>query len=362
MKKMKKTAVLLATMILTIGILAACGSNNEKPADGSGNASAASDKVYEITVNTTQAPMASTAVALQEACDAMEKASNGRLKFQIEYGGNLLGIMECWTGVADGRADISFCPSNIASDYLSITSNLFCVPFIGFENAQEAYDIYNQLRGEFSDIDAEYEAYGVKNLGVFFNGPDQIFMNKKGVSFSGMEDIKGMKLGTSEAFIVQYVNQNGGAAVFTSSADLYTNLDSGLIEGMCTHALLMQVTKCDDLIKSVVEFGDEGMMRGCSLMIMNKNTYDALPEDLQKIIDEGFAAYCQNGQKIQNNDVSAYMAKLKDNGCEIISLTEEQIAPMRELAVPITEATVSTVDSKGYQGTAIYNRIKDLIK
>ena len=358
---MKKLAFVFAAMILSAGILAACGSDNGKSADGSGNAAPA-DKVYEITVNTTQAPMASTSVALQEACDAMEEASNGRLKFQVEYGGNLLGIMECWTGVADGRADVSFCPSNIASDYLSITSNLFCVPFIGFENAQEAYDVYNQLRQEFPDIDAEYEAYGVKSLGVFFNGPDQIFMNKKGVSFSGMEDIKGMKLGTSEAFIVQYVNQNGGAAVFTSSADLYTNLDSGLIDGMCTHALLMQVTQCDDLIKTVVEFGDEGMMRGCSLMLMNKAKYDSLPEDLQKIVDEGFAGYCETAQGIQNNDVSTYMNKLKDNGCEFITLTEAQIAPMRELAGPMATAAISATENKGYQGQAIYDRIQELIR
>lgn len=360
MKSWKKMLAGGLAIILCVGILAACGSNKS----GSGTAAEGGDdgKVYEITVNTTQAPMASTSVALQAACDAMEEASNGRLKFQVEFGGNILGILECWTGVADGRADISFCPSNIASDYLSITSNLFCIPFVGFKNAQKAYDIYNQLRQEFPEIDGEYEAYGVKNLGAFFNGPDQIFMNKKGVTINGIEDIKGMKLGTSEPFIVQYINQNGGAAVYTSSADLYTNLDSGLIEGMCTHALLMQVTKCDELIKSVIEFGDEGMMRGCSLMLMNLDKYNSLPEDLQKVIDEGFADYCEAAQVIQNEDVSTYMDTLKANGCEMITLTEEQIAPMRKLAGTMTQSTIAAVEKKGYQGQAIYDRIQELIK
>lgn len=362
MKKITKIMTLIAAMLLIVSALAACGGNSNEGDTPESKANKDDGKVYEITVNMTQAPMATTSVALQEACDAIEEASGGRLKFQVEFGGNILGIMETWTGVADGRADISFCPSNVASDYLSLTSNLFCLPFIGFDNAQQAYDVYNQLREEYPEIDEEFEAYGVKNLGAFFNGPDQIFLNHAPGKFEGMDSIKGMKLGTSEAFLVQFINKNGGAAVFTSSADLYTNLDSGVIEGMSTHALLMQVTKSDELVKGIIEFGDEGMMRGCSLMIMNLDTFNSLPEDLQQLIVDGFADYCAKGQEIQNNDVASEIQKMKDNGAEVLTLTADQYEPLRELAKAMVDPVIQTANDKGYRGQEIYDRIQELSK
>lgn len=358
MKKMKK----LVTKFLSVGLvlamllaMASCGSSDSGSADDG--------KVYKIIVNTPQAAQASTTVALVEACDKITEASDGRIEFEIHDSGTLLGMLDAFTGVQDGLADITFVAANMGYDYLGISSRLTMLPFMGYESGQQAYDIYQTLRGEYPELDKEFEDNGLVNLGVFFNEGTNLYFKGENVNFSSVDDLKGMKVGVADKFLVDYLKEMGGTPVFTTNADIYTNIDNGVVDAVLQHPLIFQVTGCADLLNTVVEFGDSGIMRGSSMMIMNKNTYDGLPEDLQQILKDGFAEYCQTAQDIQINDSKAFNQSLADKGAEFITLTDDQIAGFKDLSVGVKDDCIKGLEDMGYENAQeIYDRIQELIK
>lgn len=347
-----------ALTFMMVFTLAACGGNKDV-ADGSADA----DKEYKIIVNTSQAAQAPTTVALKEVCEKMTEAADGRLKFEVHDSGTLLSVVDSFAGVQDGLADISFVPANFCYDYFGINSRLLVLPFMGYKSPQQAYDIYQMLRSEFPEVETESEEYGIKNLGVFFNGGTDLYLKKSNVTFDSVNDLQGMKVGVSDKFLVEYLNKMGSTAVFTTNADIYTNLDNGVVDAVFQHALIFQVTGCADILNTIIKFGDSGIMRGTSMMLMNNNTYDSLPEDLQKILTDGFTEYCQTAQNIQSNDVDAYNKMLVDKGAELIELSEEEIAPFKDLSVDITTDCIKGLEDMGYQNAqAIYDRVQVLVK
>lgn len=245
-------------------------------------------------------------------------------------------------------------------DTIPINGRLLTLPMMGYTSEDQAYAVYNQLREEFPEIDAECEADGLVNLGVWFNGPTHLHLNKS-VNVTSVDNLKGMKLGGADAQQNELINGMGATGVFVSSADAYTSLDNGVVDGIVQHTLFFRVTGATDIVKTVVEFGDTGIMRGCSMMLMNKDKYDTLPEDLQVMIKDAFADMMVKAQEIESNDIATVKQQMADNGAEYITLSAADCAPIKAQADQIHKDTIKELEEKGINAQAIYDRAQELI-
>lgn len=348
---------LAATMALS---LAACGNGGDNSDAGSAGKVENKGETYELVVSLTQSAEAAHTKMFKEELVKLEEQSGGQLKFTVYDSGTLAKITDAYDAAKNGMSDIIFTPNSMGYDTIPINGRLLTLPMMGYTSEDQAYAVYNQLREEFPEIDAECEADGLVNLGVWFNGPTHLHLNKS-VNVTSVDNLKGMKLGGADAQQNELINGMGATGVFVSSADAYTSLDNGVVDGIVQHTLFFRVTGATDIVKTVVEFGDTGIMRGCSMMLMNKDKYDTLPEDLQVMIKDAFADMMVKAQEIESNDIATVKQQMADNGAEYITLSAADCAPIKAQADQMHKDTIKELEEKGINAQAIYDRAQELI-
>ena len=316
------------------------------------------DETYTLVVSTNQASMASTCVALRETCDKIAEESGGRIVIDFYDSGNLLAVTDAFKGVQDGIADIAFVPANFCFDYFKINSRLLVAPFIGYKSGQQAYDIYQTIREEFPIVNEECEKFGVVNLGVNFNESTDLYAHDRSLNVSNIDDLKGLKIGVSDSYLMQFLNQVGAAATFVTNADMYTDLDNNVVSGIIQHPGVLMITGCADTVHKVILFGSQGLCRSTSMYLMNKDKFDSLPEDLQEIVKRNFDEYTQTAQDLQLVERDAFFNAID---ADIVELTDEQVAAFAEAGQGIINGILEELSADGIDGEAIYNRIEELV-
>lgn len=95
---------------------------------------------------------------------------------------------------------------------------------------------------------------------------------------------------------------------------------------------------------------------------MNQAAYDAMPADLQAIVDDhsGLEFSAMAGRVMQEYDEPARLLA-EDRGNTIITLDEAQVAEWRAAAAPIVETWVAEMDAAGMDGTGLVERATALI-
>ncbi len=369
MKKnwMKKFAAAGLVTAMALGA-AACGNSadNNTPAASGSSASeeaakpAASEDSYTIIVNLTWPAESEETKVMKAGLADIESATEGRLTFEVYDSGALVGIMDTFKGAQDGMCDITFMPNNIAYDYLPLNGRLLTMPMMGYTSMENANAVYNQLREEFPEVDTELEQYNLINLGAYFNGPADFYFAKS-VGMTSLDDIKGFKIGNSDKLVNDIMNSVGTTGVSVSTADAYTGLDNGVVDGLVQHPLFFRVTGCTDIIKEVVKVGDTGVTRQDSMFIMNKNVYDGLPEDLQQALKTGFDAIIAAEADVNINSVNGYEKGLADKGVVFTVLDETKTQAIHDKAVEIQKATITELEGQGVNAQAIFDRAQELI-
>ncbi len=120
--------------------------------------------------------------------------------------------------------------------------------------------------------------------------------------------------------------------------------------------------KVSELVENHTQFPNEALYTTSFIFAMNKDRYNALPDDLKAVIDansglefSGFA-----GKMMQASDQGSYDAAVA-RGNNIITLSEEQAAEWEAAAEATTDAWTADMDEKGLDGTGLRKRAAELI-
>ncbi len=366
---MKKMAAVGLASAMVLG-MAACGNSGDKNSNTPAPDASASEEAvkpaadgdsYKVIVNLTWPAESEETKTIKAGLEDIESATEGRLTFEVYDSGSLVGIMDTFKGAQDGLCDITFMPNNIAYDYLPLNGRLLTMPMMGYTSIENANAVYNQIRQEYPEVDTELEQYGLVNLGAFYNGAADFYFAKS-VGLSSLSDIKGFKIGNSDKLVNDIVNSIGTTGVNVTTADAYTSLDNGVVDGLVQHPLFFRVTGCTDIIKEVVKIGDTGVTRQDSMFIMNKNAYDRLPEDLQEALKTGFAQIVAAEAEVTSNSVAGYEKALADKGAVFTVLDDSVSQPIRDKASEIQKTTIEELEGQGVKAQEIYDRVQELIQ
>jgi TRAP-type transport system periplasmic protein len=118
-----------------------------------------------------------------------------------------------------------------------------------------------------------------------------------------------------------------------------------------------------ELVSNHVEFGGpEALYTATIVLVMNKDRYESLPEDIRAAIDaesgEKLAAFAS--QVMWDYDVPARKIAV-DRGNNIVQLDEAEVARWKEKAQPVVDRWVADMETKGIDGRALIQQAKDLI-
>lgn len=315
---------LVCCMLVMSTLIAACSSKKDTGGENSSNKDDFTIR-YSI-VGTEQHP---TALALLELQDELKEMSDGRLKIDFYPNGQLYPD-ERETNEAVQLGNIEMTAATTAS--MSTFHEKFMVfdlPYL-FDSREEAFEA---LDGEFGHKVLEgLEDKNFVSLGFQENGFRHLINNKRPIET--VSDVKGLKMRVLPSAVYQdTLNLMGADASPLAFGELYSALQQGTYDGMESTVDLLYENKFyevqDYLTLSSTFFAPV-------VIVMNKEFYDTLPEDLQKVLTEWSKKCNERAREIMADKQEEYLSNLKKE-MEITELTAEQHNTFKDAVKPIYE-------------------------
>lgn len=258
-------------------------------------------------------------------CEKVEERTGGRVKFTIYHSKQLYGGKEEFAAVGRGDIDVGI-PHDIYHTgevpELGITS----LPFLyeSEDSAQKCLDA--GLADMIIPIVEEANNCVLLGWGVF--DPYQ-FYGKEPILKPA--DVKGMVLGVSGTTHCKAIEAMGGSPTMMSSSELYLALQTGTIDG-CTRPLLTGIgRKLYEVVDhlTIANFSPWG-----DILIINKDTWDSLPADIQEIMREAGLEWQEDVFQQAQEFVATAIEEFKAVGVNVHILTPEELAPFKEAMAP----------------------------
>ena len=300
-----------------------------------------------------QAPV--PAKAIIPWAQKVEQESGGRIKIQLFHAMQLGGAPpSLFDQAKDGVVDITWTILGYTPGRFP-KAEVFELPFIS--GAPEASSRAFQ---EYVEKFAADEFKDVKLIAVHTHGPG-LFHTKKPVN--GLEDLRGMKIRGGSRIINNMLTKLGATPVGMPVPAVTEALSKGVIDGTTIPWEVAPSLKVHELVKNHTTFaGDKGLYTQTFAFSMNKASYDKLPADLKKVIDDnsGITAAALFGRAMDEGDKAGRDIAVKA-GNKIVALDIAETQRWRRTASVVEDDWVAEVAKKGIDGKKLAAEARALI-
>ncbi|WP_417207278.1 TRAP transporter substrate-binding protein [Antarctobacter sp.] len=287
--------------------------------------------------------------------DRVEEASGGRIEIErypsMQLGGSPPELMD---QAADGIADIVWTVVGYTPGRYP-TTEVFELPFM-VEDARAASYAYWKMFQEHMEND---EFADLKILGTWVHGPGMFHTNKPVVVPS---DLEGMKIRGGSRLVNDLLTRVGAEPIGMPVPAVSEALSKGVIDGTTIPWEVTAALKVPELVTNHTEFDGPALYNLTFVLAMNKDRYESLPEDLQKVIDDNsglaFSIYAGGTQADADGPARQIAVDLGNN---IITVSEEDTAEWDALVNPIYESWIADMNAKGRDGQALIDEARALM-
>src|SRR5213593_786651 len=292
-----------------------------------------------------------TAVVLQGWANEVEKATNGRVKFQMlpKHPSAPPGTFDA---VRDGLVDLSYVTASYtpARHILPLMAEL---PGAG-ETALINSVAYSRIYWKYFDKVGEYK--GVKLLGVFTHGPGQMFTKRP---VSGINDIQGLKIRTGGGIAEAVAKALGTSAFVKPAPESYELLKSGVADGVFFPMESIISFKLDTVLEQATLFPG-GMYSSAFGFFMNEEKWNKLPKQDQDAIDKISGEWIARhaGQSWDEADRKG-LEVLKKSGVKIVNADPAFVAEVKKRSAPVIEDWIQKASAKGVDGAKILAEFRE---
>ncbi|MBM4761085.1 DctP family TRAP transporter solute-binding subunit [Bacillus sp. B15-48] len=312
----------MAIAVMSILVLAACGGGSEEGSNDQAENGNESDDVITIKVGHISPDGQAYAIGFEEYANAVEEATDGKVKFEIFGNGSLGGERELLEGVQLGTLDMSLITTGVVTNFLPEIS-VIEFPFL-FRDLDHIYktldgEVGQELLDKLSDVN-------IKGLAFWENGQRHLANSKRPITTS--EDLKGLKMRTIESeLLLDTYRALGTDATPMAFPEVYGGLQQGVIDGSDFSTGVYYTTNVYEQSK---HFSEVGLYYASATLVINQGLYDSLPEDVQKVMDDLGKEYAQRQRQINQDLTAEYEENLIADGVEIIRAEEIDIEAFRE--------------------------------
>jgi TRAP-type C4-dicarboxylate transport system substrate-binding protein len=259
-------------------------------------------------------------------CDEVKKRTNGRVEMSHYPGGTLTTGPKMFNAVAQGISDLGLGTVVYNRGRFPLTEAQD-VP-LGFPTAWVGSQVMNDSYAKFKP--KEWDS--VHPLFFYSVGPWMLHSLKKPVR--ALEDVRGMKL-RSVGRQAESLTALGGTPVPLEMTDVYESLQRGTIDGLVNPAEVLAGWKYGELIKySTVTYKAVGNAI-VFYVIMNKEKYDKLPDDIKKIVEEVSLEFKEKYAVAGNELDIEGIEFLKKHGGQLIYLSDAEVKKWQQATVSV---------------------------
>ncbi|PRY95458.1 TRAP-type C4-dicarboxylate transport system substrate-binding protein [Hasllibacter halocynthiae] len=278
--------------------------------------------------------------------DYVEAASNGAIEVEIFMGTQLCANgTECLQGVADGSIDIYVTTSGGAAGIFPYVQ-IFDLPYLMADDriAEEvltATDLVPELRARaLEDSGDAIRIMTVGNTGGWRN-----FANTQR-RIETPSDMEGLSIRTVVADLPQeLVRALGASPTPIPWPELFTSFQTGVVEGSKNGITDIMGMRFPDAGLQYVTLDRHAYM--AAIWVMNNETFMSMPEDLRRVVVDGFAQLQQaTFASPKRKSIQAY-EDFTAGGGDLYVPTPDQVAMFQEAAQPVYSWFEENVDGGG---------------
>jgi TRAP-type C4-dicarboxylate transport system substrate-binding protein len=234
----------------------------------------AQDKVITLSFSDMFPPDNKIGIYMSQWCKEVEKRTNGRVKVTLYSGSTLTPATQTYAGVIKGIADIGLSFHSYTKGRFPLTE-VIDLP-LGYKSAAVGGRMINEYLKKFKPKEFD----DVKPLFFYTTQPHRLFTKKP---INSLEDLKGVKIratGTTAAV----AKALGGLPVAMPITEAYDSLSRGVVQGISINYEPMKGWKLAEVVSYCTEYSSA--YAHAFYVVMNKARWNALPGDIQKIIEK----------------------------------------------------------------------------
>jgi TRAP-type C4-dicarboxylate transport system substrate-binding protein len=362
---MKKVNMLLLAVIFVFSMfLGACGNSGgasgegAASAEGSGagqEASAGDDgRVYTLKLDSVDPVTSVATVGLQRFIDDVHEKSGGRIEIVPFWGATLGAFTDNYDNMLLGVSDIAWSSAPLYAGRMPVYEG-GGLPMLGMKNAVAASNMLWDMFETSEELQSDFE--NVKVLALHSTGFYTIFSAKKPID---QNSFAGSTIRVSGIIPNLFVTALGFTPMTINSNEIYEAVEKNLVDmlswdwtGLTNYALYEQVKYACNVDYSY----------GVQYLLMNLDSYNALPDDLKQVIDDcsGAALSSSFGEDWENHRQISRDTCM-ENGVEIVELSDATVQKWEEAAQTVQQQWIETMNSAGYDGAKIVEDYKALAK
>ncbi len=224
--------------------------------------SAASDPTQEATIWFTE---------------EVERRTDGRVTFEMFLGNSLVKDQDIVSAVGDGLIEMGKIYTVSYPGQMPLW-NMTNLPFTS-PSPYVAMNVINDLTEQYPAFDEELAKLGVKALGVITTGGTGIVAREPIETF---EDLKGLKV-RARGIQAAAFDAAGAIPVSIPWNDVYEALSKGVVEGSTNYIITTRPIRHNEVSDYFIA---AGLGQAVQLEIVNRDFWEALPDDIRTIMTE----------------------------------------------------------------------------
>jgi TRAP-type C4-dicarboxylate transport system substrate-binding protein len=290
--------------------------------------------------------------------ERISKASNGRLKVQpywaMQLGGQATQLLD---QAREGVVDIVWTVPGFTPGRMPRLEP-FELPFVHRDSLSSTLALQDFQDKHLGPDLKDYHPLLIHvHAGFLFQTKDPVLK---------MEDLKGKKIRAASRGGVWLLEALGATGVGLPLNDIPAALSKGVIDGVTLPYEIAPAVKMQDLVSHFSELAGPQPRLGTNVFafLMNKASYDKLPPDLKKVIDDNAGRHIakwagENWAAIEIPGKEVMQSKPKN---KFHTIPEPEVAKMRAAAKPVFDRWIEEVKKAGVDGDALLADARALIE
>lgn len=327
----KKYKVLMLASLLALGTasLTGCGKNDD------------TTQRYAWPLATASPEDTVTQLFSEKFAEEVYDLSDGQMQIQVYANSTLGGDRDLLETCADG--DIPFVVQNTAPQ-------VTFMPDLAVFDLPCVFDDLNDCRNKLDDpefyslISQVYEEGGYHLLGMADQGFRVMSTNKP---VNDISDFKGQKIRTMEnSYHIAFWNAIGASPTPMSFSEVYIGLQQHTIDA---EENPYEVIVSNNLYEQQDYIVETNHLPHLISLIVNDDFFQNLSEEEQAIMTEAAEIATEYARQESDNRIADKIAVIEASGTQIITLSEETRAEIREASKGVYEAIEEAVSQDIYQ-------------
>lgn len=254
-----------------------------------------------------------------KVCEAITKASGGRLVVKPFVGGSVVPATKEIDGVSQGVLQMCYtCPMYNIDKWKAaslISSRPGGLP-------GEALRSWFDFGGGYELMNKMMEGFDVMTFsGALSPLPPEVFLHSK-KKVETTEDLKGLKMRCSGDG-GEILSRMGASVVFLPGGELYEAMERGTIDAFEYSTLASNWEMHFNEIAQYVILSPSRAPSDPQCFFVNKEAWEELPADLQQLVQDVVGKWTQDQHEYLTYESIQSVQKYRDYGCEVYKLPKE---------------------------------------